>query len=185
MGRVLCVVSESWVYGWHEIPTVCCRSEFACAVEANVFDADGARALADAVTVNSTLQLLNLSGVFFLHFFAVLWCGILVAKTGSSGNGPLTLFRVDRFFVCEANKVGDDGARALADAIAVKATRAERYPGHGIWRLFGVDLVPICRWALHPPLVNSIGADGATALADALEHNGTLLFLDLFGELLR
>lgn len=64
----------SWVYGWHEIPTVCCRSEFACAVEANVFDADGARALADAVTVNSTLQLLNLSGVFFLHF--LLCCGV-------------------------------------------------------------------------------------------------------------
>lgn len=35
----------------------------------------------------------------------------------------------------------------------------------------------------HLPVGNVIGADGATALAEALERNSTLIFLDLHGGL--
>ena len=81
----------------------------------NTIGADGASAIADAMRVNSSVQTLSL---------VRLCCGMLldVFFTFVSLNVPF-LFQCLTLNVSQSsNKIGDDGARAVADAMRVNSS---------------------------------------------------------------
>ena len=86
----------------------------------NDFGADGASAIADAMRVNSSVQTLDL---------VRLCCRMLldVFFTFVSLNAPF-LFQCLTLNVSQGhNKIGDDGARAVADAMRVNSSVQQLY----------------------------------------------------------
>jgi hypothetical protein len=78
--------------------------------------------------------------------------------------------------VWAANNFGDDGARAIADALRVNSTVIEVdlrcTPAHAASRRWRV--ADVCAFE-----ANNIGDDGARAFADTIRVNSTLCKVDL------
>jgi len=111
----------------------------ALSLENNDIGDDSARAIADALRVNSILQSLNLK----LNYIG-----------DDSARAIADALRVNstlHALSLENNDIGDDGALAIAETLRVNSTLKE------------LDL-----------LDNGIGADGARAIAEALLVNSTL-----------
>jgi Ran GTPase-activating protein (RanGAP) involved in mRNA processing and transport len=105
---------------------------------------DGAKALADALKVNSTITSINLT------YNNVDVDGSKALADALKVNSSITSINLS------TNKVGVDGAKALADALKVNSSITSIYLTK-----------------------NNVGDDGAKALADALKVNSTITSIDL------
>jgi len=80
---------------------------------------------------------------------------------------------------CLDNRIGDDGARALAEALKANSTLTTLDLNRACC-LIPPSVVVICYIRMiYGCLDNSIGDNGARALAEALKANSTLTNLDL------
>lgn len=155
---------------------------------------DDARAVADALKVNATVQSVNLGCMHRFYSFEMRW----ISECGENATAierqhmvfcrtPLALFSG------AVNRIGDDGACALAGVVRVNRTlRQIRLKGalreshFSCWRnslaLLHCALVSNNRLAMHYSQGNYVSSKGVFALVESLAHNKTLLELELGGE---
>ncbi len=136
----------------------------------------GARAIAEALKINSTLTIVK---YFFLCVSLFLFFPVTLSSSSSSPSplpkSPLFLSHTRFAHSLGYNKIRDEGARAIAEALKINVTLKDIKCVRGL--LFSIVELWLTRFltaCAHSLRANSIGAEGARAIAEALKSNTTL-----------
>ncbi len=158
----------------------CCCGELGrltCAVQtSNDIGAVGGKALGEALKDNTSIQILRLVSVFLVFLLVF----VLRVSCCCEESGRLT------YAVQENNRLGDEGGKALGEALKVNTSVKELYlvSVFLLFLLVFVLRVSCCcgelgRLTCAVQTCNRIGDSGVSSIASSIKGNTTLTFLNL------